>query len=661
MSYDYSFSFLDLVDSEDKPESFFGHSVCINGFWSFISSTTDIGGAVFVFHKSSDGEWEYTQKIVGDSSSASFGYSLSSFGNYLVIGDIDDGSSGKVFLYKNNNNVWELVLSTSSSYSQSDERYGDSVFINEENIIVGFSNYSSLKGAVEILNIENDSISSVSVLKRYKDGSPIFMGENGDLFGKSVCIYDDYAVVGAPGENSSAGSVYIYYKDEDGEWKLLQNILASDGNIGDSFGYSVALDSEYLIIGAINKDGYYDESYGGVVYVYKKINSIWVELKKIYSSIKTILDSPKYFGYSLSLNNGIMAIGSPGGNFVDIVLKENNWRLFKNLSMDGGGDFGSSVSINNRNVIIGDKQNNSSYLYEKKINNIRLGQEFTIDSQFIPSKVSLFLKRYGENNGDCWIIGEDVVIDATNFSSIDQGTDKITLDDSFDNFSGNGYMIYSKNLDLLDNINYGSINYPLKADYEGKYNVWIRRLGDTSGSDEQYYNYSILLDGIEVSHIEGTQSGSYWEWDKIEIVFPDKNIHTLSIQIKGKNCSFDKIYITRTSIIPENEGPDYSVSPFLTVHFQIYDNILDDYGISEPGNPIYIYDYKTSLEDVSIDDWYNFDSKILDSRQGYSSKEDFDGNYFIVLSSSGESYKNQILWEIINLNNDSNLNSVIKL
>jgi len=661
MSYNDSFSFLDLVDTEDKPENSFGHSICINGFWAFVSSNTDIGGSVFVFHKNSDMIWEYTQKITGDSSSASFGYSLSSYSNYLVIGDIDDGGSGKVFLYKNNNYIWELVLSTNSLYSQINERYGDSVFINESNIIVGYSNYSSLKGAAEILNIENDAISSVSILNRHKDGETVYMGENGDLFGKSVCIYGDYAVVGSPGENSSTGSVYIYSIDSNGDWELLQNILASDGIIGDSFGYSVALDSDYLVVGSINRNGYYDESYGGVVYIFKKINNVFVELKKVYSSVKTLLDSPKYFGYSLSLNNDILAIGAPGGNFVDILFKDNNWRLFKNLLVEGGGTFGNSVGISNNNIVIGDSDGNSSYLYENKKFHIKLGQEFSINSQFIPSKISLYLKRYGNNINNYWTLGEDVIIDATNFSDITQYSDKITLDDSISGFSGNGYMIYSKDLDILDSNNCSYIDFPLKADDEGKYNVWIRRFGDTYGSDEQYYNYSVLLDGVEIQNLEGVSSGSYWTWDKTEIVFPDTNIHTLSIKIKGKNCSFDKIYVTNTSNIPENEGPDYSISPYITIHFQIYDEVLDEYGIGEPGNPLYIYDYKTSLEEVTIDDWYNFYSKILDSRKGYTNKEDFNGNYFIVLSSSGGNSTNHILWEIVSLNSDSNLNSVIKI
>jgi hypothetical protein len=75
-------------------------------------------------------------------------------------------------------------------------------------------------------------------------------------------------------------------------------------------------------------------------------------------------------------------------------------------------------------------------------------------------------------------------------------------DDSLGNFTGNGYMIYSPDLELLDNVNFSYIDFPIKAEDEGKYNLWVRNMGDIIGSNSQYINYSILLDGSPIENID---------------------------------------------------------------------------------------------------------------------------------------------------------------
>ena len=73
-----------------------------------------------------------------------------------------------------------------------------------------------------------------------------------DGFGNSVSISGDYAIVGTPYDDdggSASGSAYIFKRDGN-EWEQLNKIVASDAAAADFFGYSVAIDGDYDVVGA---------------------------------------------------------------------------------------------------------------------------------------------------------------------------------------------------------------------------------------------------------------------------------------------------------------------------------------------------------------------------------------------------------------------------
>ncbi|MEZ5974484.1 MAG: hypothetical protein R3E96_06490 [Planctomycetota bacterium] len=74
----------------------------------------------------------------------------------------------------------------------------------------------------------------------------------GTGFGYSTAISGDWVAVGYPGDSSqlaSAGSVYMYRR-VNGAWFLYQIVTADFVDFGDSFGYSVAIDGDTLVVGA---------------------------------------------------------------------------------------------------------------------------------------------------------------------------------------------------------------------------------------------------------------------------------------------------------------------------------------------------------------------------------------------------------------------------
>ena len=147
--------------------------------------------------------------------------------------------------------------------------------------------------------------------------------EIGDAFGASVAIQGNVAVVGAPrsdngslGEN--CGAVYVFRLTE-GEWTLVQKLQADDLKADESFGFAVDLDGETIAVGTPWHDT--DARDTGSVYVYTKGESEWTLQQKIIPEKFDYRPSCYWdlFGYSLSLSDDTLAVGSPYADAPDDV------------------------------------------------------------------------------------------------------------------------------------------------------------------------------------------------------------------------------------------------------------------------------------------------------------------------------------------------------
>eukprot|EP01084_Bolivina_argentea_P111216 198510_1 len=99
------------------------------------------------------------------------------------------------------------------------------------------------------------------------DGSPY------DLFGCSVSISNQYALIGAFGDadkDGTSGSAYIFELMND-EWIQIAKLVADDGSDGDWFGYSVSISQQHALIGARNDDD--KGTYSGSAYVARNYDS----------------------------------------------------------------------------------------------------------------------------------------------------------------------------------------------------------------------------------------------------------------------------------------------------------------------------------------------------------------------------------------------------
>ncbi len=186
-----------------------------------------------------------------------FAASMKISGDRLAVGAPDDNGSainaGAVFVYERDGDDWELVQTLRADDAEAFDRFGGSVSLSGDVLIVGARGHD---------DTADDDAGAAYVFRH--DGTRFVQEERivpaprvaGQAFGQSVSISGTTAVVGAPLDGdlgAGAGAVYVF-GDTGGTWPEDQKITASDGAAGDFFGTAVATDGTSISVGAPGND-----------------------------------------------------------------------------------------------------------------------------------------------------------------------------------------------------------------------------------------------------------------------------------------------------------------------------------------------------------------------------------------------------------------------
>jgi nucleoside-specific outer membrane channel protein Tsx len=321
-------------------------------------------GAVYVFVRS-NGSWSEQAKLTaGDGAEDDgFGYSVALSGDTAVVGapwaDVSDrDNAGAAYVFVRSNGGWsEQAKLTASDGAEGDE-FGSSVALSRDTIVVGapFASLAgrSWAGAVYVFVRSNGSWSEQAKLTA-GDGAA------GDEFGTSVAVSGDTAVVGADGADVSgrndAGAAYVFARTNGG-WSEQAKLTASDGAAVDLFGYSVALSGDTAIVGA-PRAGHLRT---GAAYVFARSNGSWSEQTKLTASDGAFLD---FFGSSVALSGDTAVVGAfwadvsgrhNAGAAYAFVRSDGSWsEQAKLTASDGaaGDELGTSVAVSGDTAIMG--------------------------------------------------------------------------------------------------------------------------------------------------------------------------------------------------------------------------------------------------------------------------------------------------------------------
>jgi len=135
--------------------------------------------------------------------------------------------------------------------------------------------------------------------------------EEFDRFGEAVAISDTWAVVGAYGKGSyNNGQIYIYEK-QGLNWVQTQILQNSDNENYDRFGWSVAIDGDWIVVGAPREDddanGNNNISKAGSAYIYKNNGGTWSEVQKIVANDRSADDE---LGWSVDIDSNTIIVGA---------------------------------------------------------------------------------------------------------------------------------------------------------------------------------------------------------------------------------------------------------------------------------------------------------------------------------------------------------------
>jgi hypothetical protein len=189
-------------------------------------------------------------------------------------------------------------------------------------------------------------------------------GAANDLLGSSAAISGDTIVLGAPGKtvgiNSFRGAAYVYTRSGS-VWTQQSQLLASDGTAGDSFGCSVSIFGDTVVVGAYSKAS--GSSFNqGAAYVFTRVGTVWAQQAKLSATDAAAND---FFGFSVSAGLDTVVVGasskSVSGNLAQGAAYAFNrvgsdWtQQAKLVATDGapGDSFGNSVSLSGNTVLIG--------------------------------------------------------------------------------------------------------------------------------------------------------------------------------------------------------------------------------------------------------------------------------------------------------------------
>lgn len=235
----------------------------------------------------------------------------------------------------------------------SPDRFGRAVAISGDTIAVGAPGNDTNRGSVYVF------VRSAAGYTLQQE----LMGDHrnvDDLFGASVAISGDTIVAGATGESSKRGAAYIFVRSGN-SWSRQQRLVAGDAQAGATFGFSVAIDGNTVVVGAPLDDSP-GKSNQGAAYAFDRVGETWVQRAKLRFLFGSAGDQ---FGFSVAFSGNTAIIGAPRVDFgnkpdqgIAYVFGRQGiaWFLQRDLrASDGAANdfFGSSVAINGDEVVVG--------------------------------------------------------------------------------------------------------------------------------------------------------------------------------------------------------------------------------------------------------------------------------------------------------------------
>jgi hypothetical protein len=355
----------------------FGTSVALGDGVAIVGALNDAAapGAAYIFSVGGAGASQRAKLTPSDSAAFdSFGRAVAIDGNYALVGAPGAGAQGRgqAYIFAWDGAAWgEQALLTASDGAPWGE-FGFAVAIHGDAVIAGAN------GAAYVFRRTGAGWTEEAKLTEPPPAG------GGNSFGRSVSLHEDRAIVGSRSgaTPNSPGAAYVFHTDGTA-WAIEATLAPSDPVALDNFGAGVAIDRDYLIVGApgATSGGRADV---GAAYVFERIGSTWRQQRRLEP---TDTHSVNDFGEAVAIRGDYAAVGDPAqhqpvaGTGAAYVYRRNatNWTLMppRIVPSDAGTDFydmfawfGQSVAVSRFGVLVGapgntdtEREQGAAYFY----------------------------------------------------------------------------------------------------------------------------------------------------------------------------------------------------------------------------------------------------------------------------------------------------------
>jgi hypothetical protein len=293
----------------------FGAAVAMHGNRALISAIDEEteasrgAGVVYMFDVGT-GEVTLTLRNPNlDTASEAFGSAVALSDDYCVIGAyrVGDFNDGEAYVYSASTGTLLHTLVNPNPYGLTAfDNFGFAVAASGRYAIVG-APYEDNGGVVYVYDMlgTTPATPTHTILNPNLNGTTVNGTLVGDRFGNAVAIDGNYLIVGAPDEVNAlaakVGAIYIYDLTS-GTPTLTYSIPSYNNTTGGEFGSSVSLSGNYAVVGATEGNIY------GMAYL---INVTTGLLEYTFDYPGTGDANQSWFGFSVSISNETVIVGAP--------------------------------------------------------------------------------------------------------------------------------------------------------------------------------------------------------------------------------------------------------------------------------------------------------------------------------------------------------------
>ena len=255
-----------------------------------------VSGAAYVFVRDGTGAWDQQAYLKASNTGVGnqFGRAVAVSGNTVVIGAPFEGSNatgvngnqfnnfardaGAAYVFvRDGSGSWGQQAYLKASNTNADDRFGWSVAMSGETIAIGARGENSNATGINGDQADNSANDAGAAYVFVRNGTAwsqqaYLKASNAqilDEFGISVGVSGDIVVVGAMSESSNAtgvngdqadnsalraGAAYTFVRDGSGIWSQQAYLKASNTDVDDRFGESVAVAGDTIIVGSPLED-----------------------------------------------------------------------------------------------------------------------------------------------------------------------------------------------------------------------------------------------------------------------------------------------------------------------------------------------------------------------------------------------------------------------